>query len=122
MRNKFVVISDIHYPYQDDKAVKCVLHFIQNNDIDTIILNGDILDFYDVSSFDKEPDRINSLQREINITARLFKKLRDIKPKARIVFIKGNHENRLERYLKKHPELYSLDVLKLPNLLNLKKI
>lgn len=121
MRNKFVVISDIHYPYQDDKAVKCVLHFIQNNDIDTIILNGDILDFYDVSSFDKEPDRINSLQREINITARLFKKLRDIKPKARIVFIKGNHENRLERYLKKHPELYSLDVLKLPNLLNLKK-
>lgn len=36
------------------------------------------------------------------------------------VAITGNCA-RLERYLKKHPELYSLDALKLPNLLDLKK-
>lgn len=121
MRNKFIVISDIHYPYHDAKAIKCVLDFIQDKDIDTIILNGDILDFYDVSSFDKDPDRVNSLQKEIDMSTKFFKKLRTIKPDARIVFIKGNHEYRLERYLKKHPELYSLDALKLPNLLDLKK-
>lgn len=121
MRNKFIVISDIHYPYHDTKAIKCVLDFIQDKDIDTIILNGDILDFYDVSSFDKDPDRVNSLQKEIDMSTKFFKKLRTIKPDARIVFIKGNHEYRLERYLKKHPELYSLDALKLPNLLDLKK-
>ena len=62
MKNKFVVISDIHFPYQDDKAIKAALDFIKTNPVDTIILNGDILDFYDVSSFDKDPDRINSLQ------------------------------------------------------------
>lgn len=121
MRNKFIVISDIHYPYHDTKAIKCVLDFIKDKDIDTIILNGDILDFYDVSSFDKDPDRVNSLQKEIDMSTKFFKKLRTIKPDARIVFIKGNHEYRLERYLKKHPELYSLDALKLPNLLDLKK-
>lgn len=121
MRNKFIVVSDIHYPYHDAKAIKCVLDFIQDKDIDTIILNGDILDFYDVSSFDKDPDRVNSLQKEIDMSTKFFKKLRTIKPDARIVFIKGNHEYRLERYLKKHPELYSLDALKLPNLLDLKK-
>lgn len=121
MRNKFIVVSDIHYPYHDAKAIKCVLDFIQDKDIDTIILNGDILDFYDVSSFDKDPDRVNSLQKEIDMSTKFFKKLRTIKPDARIVFIKGNHEFRLERYLKKHPELYSLDALKLPNLLDLKK-
>lgn len=121
MRNKFIVISDIHYPYHDTKAIKCVLDFIQDKDIDTIILNGDILDFYDVSSFDKDPDRVNSLQKEIDMSTKFFKKLRTIKPDARIVFIKGNHEYRLERYLKKHPELYSLNALKLPNLLDLKK-
>lgn len=121
MRNKFIVISDIHYPYHDAKAIKCVLDFIQDKDIDIIILNGDILDFYDVSSFDKDPDRVNSLQKEIDMSTKFFKKLRTIKPDARIVFIKGNHEFRLERYLKKHPELYSLDALKLPNLLDLKK-
>lgn len=121
MRNKFVVISDIHFPYQDDKALKAVYKFLEQHPVDTIILNGDILDFYDVSSFDKDPDRVNSLQKEIDMSTRFFKKLRTIKPDARIVFIKGNHEYRLERYLKKHPELYSLDALKLPNLLDLKK-
>lgn len=121
MKNKFVVLSDIHFPYQDDKAIKAVYKFLEQYPVDTIILNGDILDFYDVSSFDKDPERINSLQEEINLAQKFFKKLRDLSPNGRIVFVKGNHEQRIERYLKKHPELYSLDALKLPNLLGLDK-
>lgn len=122
MKNKFIVLSDIHFPYQDDKALKAVYKFLEQHPVDTIILNGDILDFYDVSSFDKDPERINSLQKEINLAQKFFKKLRDyLSPIGRIVFVKGNHEQRIERYLKKHPELYSLDVLKLPNLLGLDK-
>ena len=119
MKNKFVVLSDIHFPYHDDKALKAVYNFLSNTHVDTIILNGDILDFYDVSSFDKDPSRINSLQKEIDMAQKFFKKLRSLAPKARIIFVKGNHEDRIERYLRKHPELYSLDALKLPNLLNL---
>lgn len=121
MKNKFVVLSDIHFPYHDEKALKAVYKFLEQHPVDTIILNGDILDFYDVSSFDKDPDRINSLQKEIDMTQKFFKKLRSLASKARIVFVKGNHCARLERYLKKHPELYSLDALKLPNLLGLDK-
>ena len=121
MKNKFIVLSDIHFPYQDDKALKAVYKFLEQHPVDTIILNGDILDFYDVSSFDKDPERVNSLQKEIDLAQKFFKKLRQLAPNARIVFIKGNHCSRLERYLKKHPELYSLDALKLPNLLELDK-
>lgn len=121
MKNKFVVLSDIHFPYQDDKAIKAVYKFLEQLPVDTIILNGDILDFYDVSSFDKDPSRINSLQKEIDMAEKFFSKLRKLSPNSRIIFVKGNHENRLERYLKKHPELYSLDALKLPNLLGLDK-
>lgn len=121
MKNKFIVLSDIHFPYQDDKALKAVYKFLEQHPVDTIILNGDILDFYDVSSFDKDPERVNSLQKEIDLAQKFFKKLRQLAPNARIVFIKGNHCSRLERYLKKHPELYSLDALKLPNLLGLDK-
>ena len=119
MKNKFVVLSDIHFPYHDDKALKAVYKFLEQHPVDTIILNGDILDFYDVSSFDKDPDRINSLQKEIDMAQKFFKKLRGLNPKAKIIFVKGNHEDRIERYLKKHSELYSLNALKLPNLLNL---
>lgn len=91
MKNKFIVLGDIHFPYQDDKALKAVYKFLEQYPVDTIILNGDILDFYDVSSFDKDPDRINSLQGEINLAQKFFKKLRSLSPNARIVFIKGNH-------------------------------
>jgi len=118
--NKFVVISDIHYPYEDKNAIKAFLKFLKDNEVHTVILNGDILDMYDVSSFDKSPDRIQGLQKELDKAQKLFKDIRAIKPNVRIVFIKGNHEYRLERYLMKHPELFSLDALKLPNLLNLK--
>lgn len=118
---RFVVISDIHYPYEDKKAIKAMLEFIKLHKVQTVLLNGDILDMYDVSSFDKSPDRINSLQSELNKAKALFKELRKILPEARIVFIKGNHCKRLERYLMKHPELFSLDALKLPNLLGLDK-
>ena len=119
MKNKFVVLSDIHFPYQDDKALKAVYKFLEQHPVDTIILNGDILDFYDVSSFDKDPSRINSLQKEIDMANKFFLKLRKLHS-GRIVFIAGNHDgDRLERYLKKHPELYSLNALKIDKLLNL---
>lgn len=119
MKNKFVVLSDIHFPYHDSKALKAVYKFLEQTPVDTIILNGDILDFYDVSSFDKDPARINSLQKELDLANKFFYKLRSLSSSSRIIFVKGNHEDRLERYLKKHPELYSLEALKLPNLLNL---
>lgn len=89
--NKFVVVSDIHFPFQDDNAIKAFFRFLKENTVDTIILNGDILDFYDVSSFDKDPDRINSLQKEINLAKRFFKRLREVAPNSKIIFIKGNH-------------------------------
>lgn len=119
MKNKFVVLSDIHFPYQDDKALKAVYKFLEQHPVDTIILNGDILDFYDVSSFDKDPSRINSLQKEIDMANKFFSQLRK-RHSGRIIFIGGNHDaDRLERYLKKHPELYSLNALKIDRILNL---
>lgn len=119
MKNKFIVLSDIHFPYQDDKALKAVYKFLEQHPVDTIVLNGDILDFYDVSSFDKDPSRINSLQKEIDMANKFFSQLRK-RHSGRIIFIGGNHDaDRLERYLKKHPELYSLNALKIDRILNL---
>lgn len=117
--NRFIQISDIHYPYHDKKAIKAVINFIKEKQPEYIILNGDILDMYDCSSFDKSPDRMNSFQKELNLAYSLFEELRKVAPSANIEFIEGNHCYRLKRYLMKHPELFSLDALKLPNLLRL---
>jgi predicted phosphodiesterase len=121
MKNKFIVISDIHFPNQDDKAIKCVFNFIKNHPVDTVIMNGDIVDFFDVSSFDKDPQRMFSLQTELDMTENFFKKLRKLLPEAEMYFVKGNHEDRMERYLQKHSELFTLNALKIPTLLQLEK-
>lgn len=119
MNKDIIVLSDIHFPYEDRNALNAIYMFLQRNPVDIIVLNGDIIDMYDVSTFDKSPARINSLQKELNKAYKFFQKLRVLCPKAEIYFIRGNHEYRLERYLYKHPELYSLEALKLPNLLKL---
>lgn len=121
MKNKFIVLSDIHFPYQDDKALKAVYKFLEQHPVDTIILNGDILDFYDVSRFDKDPQRMFSLQTELDMAENFFKKLRKLFPEAEMYFVKGNHEDRMERYLQKHSELFTLKALKIPTLLQLEK-
>lgn len=121
MKNKFIVLSDIHFPNHDNEALKCVYDFINTHEINIVILNGDIVDFFDVSSFDKDPQRMYSLQNELDLAEKFFKKLRKLLPVADIYFIKGNHEDRMERYLQRHSELYTLNALKIPALLQLDK-
>lgn len=121
MSKSFIVISDIHFPYHDKLALGAVKRFIKANSVDVVVFNGDILDMYDVSSFDKSPDRMNSLQEELNLAMRLFSDLRRELPDAEMVYVEGNHEYRLKRYLMRHPELFSLEALQLPNLLKLDK-
>ena len=121
MSKNFIVVSDIHFPYHDPKAINAVKRFIKATPIDVVVFNGDILDMYDVSSFDKSPDRINSLQEELNMAMKLFGDIRKELPEAEMVYVEGNHEYRLKRYLMRHPELFSLEALQLPNLLKLDK-
>ena len=49
MSKNFIVVSDIHFPYHDPKAINAVKRFIKATPIDVVVFNGDILDMYDVS-------------------------------------------------------------------------
>lgn len=117
----FAIISDLHFPYQDRNAINAFRRFIKDKKVNDIILNGDILDFYDLSRFDKDPVRVNKLQEELNQVKSFLASLRELKPEANIVYVEGNHEDRLRRYLFTHPEISSLDNLKLERLLDLEK-
>ena len=41
---KGLICSDIHIPFQDNKAISIMLEYAQEKKIDFIILNGDIID------------------------------------------------------------------------------
>lgn len=113
---KVLLLSDIHFPYQDNEALTTALQYGKDKNVDAIFLNGDILDFYQLSFHEKDP-RITDIGQELEMGRSFFKTLRKNFPKANIYYIPGNHEARMERYLRvKAPELldiaeFRIDVL-----------
>lgn len=116
------VASDIHVPYQDDTALNCFYDSIKKNKPSRVVLNGDLVDFYNLSVFDKNPDRKGSVQEELVEARKVLKNIRKVAgTKCKIYMTEGNHENRLQRYLWRNPELEGLEELDLGRLLKLKE-
>jgi hypothetical protein len=113
-----VFLSDLHVPYEDKKAVRAVIDLIEDLQPHRIVLNGDIQDFYRVSRFDKDWERTDTLQDEIDTGNFYRMKFRDAAPNAVIDETEGNHEARLGIYLDRNADaLGSLRSLRLPALL-----
>lgn len=94
-----VVFGDAHIPFQDVDALGLVLRFIRETQPDRVILNGDIADCYEVSSFSKDPLRKASFPEEVREVRAVLTQLRESVPDAQITYVSGNHEHRLVRYL-----------------------
>ena len=98
------------------------MQITQDFNPDVRIAGSDGVDFYSLSSFDKNPDRINSLQLELDSWAATQRSWLDAAPDAKAYFLVGNHEDRLRRWLWRHPELSSLSCLSLENLFEFDKL
>ena len=94
-----VVLSDQHIPFHDPVIEDLTIEFLREHKPKVIHLLGDVLDFYSLSRFDKDPARKQSLQGELDDATKYFARLRNACPRARIIYSEGNHENRLRRYL-----------------------
>lgn len=121
-QQKVLFIPDIHCPYQDNVALKALYSFMDWWKPDTVIIMGDLVDFYSLSSFDKDPKRALQLQKELDQSVKVLKDIRNKAPKVDIHFIKGNHEQRLKKYLwSNSKELDGLKALQLEKLLEFDK-
>jgi len=120
---KVVSLNDLHVPYHNKVMVNKLIDFLKQEQPDQIILKGDMVDFYDLSSFDKNPLREGRLQEELDILQGILRKMRKACPDAKMIYIMGNHEDRLRRYLWKNAKaLHSLRALSFEELLQLKKL
>lgn len=94
-----VVFGDTHMGFEDKRALRVVLSIIAELRPDCVIHNGDLLDCYHLSTFDKNPDRLYSLQIEIDKGRELLHQIAQVAPKARRILLEGNHEHRLTKQL-----------------------
>lgn len=116
--SKFAIISDVQIPFQDKEVLDLACRFINDIKPDGIIMNGDIVDMHSLSSFDKNPLDAPRLEQEIKEAGELMARFKRIPKK---IWIGGNHEHRLEKYIwKKAPEFAGLDSLGFPVLFKLK--
>ena len=112
-------MSDIHLPYHSIEALTVAINKGLQENVDTIFLGGDTLDFYQLSRWEKDPKK-RHFSDEMEMAREFLTKLRQLFPNARIYFKEGNHEERYENYLKaKAPELFSCEEFRLEILLRL---
>jgi len=98
---RMVVFSDLHAPFHDDLAFQLVLDFCKWYKPQIVIIDGDLIDFYAISKFDKSPERATrEAFREEVITARnILRRIREACPRARIILVVGNHEFRWRKWV-----------------------
>lgn len=94
LTTKILSLSDIHFPMAKLNFLKEALD--EHSDADVVVLNGDILDGYIFSSFEKHK-RIAALD-EYNCTFNFVQHLSENFPA--VVLVEGNHDNRVGRALK----------------------
>lgn len=94
---RIVVASDFHVPFHDERAVQNLVDAVGERKPEYVIINGDLVDFYMLSKFSKGEGR-NPLE-EINMAKDILHTLHEASPTSKIVYIIGNHESRLEKYI-----------------------
>jgi predicted phosphodiesterase len=114
-----LIIGDIHIPYHDDTALFAALEYGLEQDVDTIIINGDLIDFSLISRHEKDL-RKRSVSYELDTARTFLKGLRAMFPNKHIVYKLGNHDIRYEKWImQKAPELMDIEGTKLEDLLQL---
>ncbi len=112
-----LIVPDTHAPYHDKDAWELMLEAGRHLKPDAVVVMGDLIDCYSVSRHSKSPDRVANLAKEIACVGDLLDQLDGLGAREK-VFIEGNHEYRLVRYIEeKAPELFG--ICDIPQLLRL---
>ncbi len=92
-------IPDTHCPYHDAKAFDLVEQVARDLKPDITVILGDFADFYAVSSHMKDPSRRETFDEEVQATHKLLRRVESWSPRGRRLYLMGNHEDRLSRYI-----------------------
>ena len=108
-----IAIWDLHHPYHNKEAFNCVLEAIHDLSPSIFILGGDNMDFNTISSYNYKKPKLTEGSR-ISKDYKLFEKeimiplnnALDVGCKK--YFLKGNHEERVDRLVESQPKLEGL--------------
>lgn len=91
--------GDSHFPHADPSVLAIVQAIARDTQPDVLVHMGDLLDCYAISRYNKDPQRKETLQDEIDQAREHLAVMRLTCPSARFILLEGNHEERLQRVL-----------------------
>ena len=118
--HKILFLCDVHIPYHNKKNFEIAVDYGVERDVDVVLLDGDFLDFYGLSRWEKDPRQRDFLDERVIMIAGL-EYIRSRFPNARIIFKEGNHEERYENYMMtKAVEIFGIDDFEFEKVFRLK--
>lgn len=92
--NNVLIISDLHVPYHSNQAIRTTLRYAKEKEINTLIINGDGMDCYTMSRWQKDY-KLRDFHKELNLMREFLTNLRNyLGNSVKIVYKFGNHEDR----------------------------
>ena len=95
---RVLILPDVHGGNHDERAWRLMMQVARAFPPDGIVVLGDFFDCYCVSDHRKDARRERSLKKELSEGFRLLRELEALGAEW-LIFIEGNHEWRLPRYL-----------------------
>lgn len=102
---KPLILSDIHLPFHDMDALMLAIDYGKQMGVDSVYLNGDVLDFYDISRFLKEKIHVSAAD-EREYFYGFITMLKD-ELNVPIYYKLGNHEERWEHYIMRNAPAFA---------------
>lgn len=123
IHKKIAFLSDIHLPFEYTNLLNASLEIIKDEKIDTLVLGGDIVDFYNVASWTIDKTALK-ITEEFDYVFEFLSKIRKMFPKQEILYIEGNHEERFIKFIFKKADVFAPLIqreLSIPSILQLDK-
>ena len=113
---KVLIINDIHLPFHSIEALNCTFDYARKEKPDAVVINGDLLDCYQLSNFLRNPKE-RDFAYELSLFKQFFEVLQKVF-KSKVYYKLGNHEVRYEHYLmQKAGELIGVQEFELANII-----
>lgn len=97
-----LVAGDAQIPFEDPAAVEVFQQAVLDEQPDNVVFVGDMIDLNAVSRWGTRPEWVGTTQAAIDDYHNLLAQTRANAPNARITVVHGNHEQRLDDYVRKN--------------------
>lgn len=113
---KTLVWGDVHFPFQDRRAVDILYQIAQDLQPDVLVCIGDVFDFFELSPEYRSPkDQEPDMQLTLNEGVQHLGHMLSLTNPKEAHFLGGNHEDRWDRLLDKaRKDIRFRQLLKLP--------